>query len=150
MPDQIEQRVLDDIAKFGWHMIGVQPGETDPRFTYTIGMMQTLDHPELVIVGLEDKTAATILNLIGAEIRGGRPFREPGLYEGIVKGFACKTRSVPVSSHPAYLGYAMWHRRHVNKTGTLEAVQILWPDKAGLFPDEAGCDANIVGLQGLL
>jgi hypothetical protein len=44
-------------------------------------------------------------------------------------------------------GYAMWHRRYVGKIGTLEAVQCVWPDKAGLFPGEPGCDAEVEALQ---
>jgi hypothetical protein len=113
-------------------------------------MIPTLGHPEIVIFGLDHKLSATIINIIGKEIRSGRPFREAGLYEGLIEGFACKIRPVSKSSHKDYLGYAMWYRRHIGQAGTLEAVQLLWPDKAGLFPDEPGCDAGILRHQILL
>ena len=48
---------------------------------------------------------------------------------------------------PRYLGYAQWHRRYVGKRGTLCAMQIFWPDKAGLFPWEMGCDRSVALLQ---
>lgn len=91
-----------------------------------------------------------ILNDIGHEIRRGRSFQEPGLYDGLLEGFACKIAPVSKRFHEKYLGYAMWHRRYVGKLGTLEAVQCLWPDKAGLFPDEDGCHPGLRGRQPLL
>src|SRR5262249_13142636 len=139
MPDEKEQRVLDDIAKYGWHLLGVLEDEEGPAFMYTIGLMQTLDHPEIVMFGLKHELMKMVLNGIGQEIKRGRPFREEGLYNGLLQGFACKIKPVKESFHPPYLGYAMWHRRHLGKIGTLEAVQCIWPDKQGIFPDEEGC-----------
>ncbi len=113
-------------------------------------MMVTLNHPEIVCFGLDHKLTASIINSMGDEIRNGRSFREAGLYEGLIRGFACKIRTVSKSSHARYLGFAMWHRRHIGQIDTLEAVQLLWPDKAGLFPDEPGCTPEILKLQPLL
>jgi hypothetical protein len=150
MLDKSEQRIVDDIARVGWHVLGVLAGENQPPFAYSIGMMPTLGHPEIVLFGLDHKLAATIINIMGKEIRGGRFFREPGLYEGLIERFACKIRPVSKSSHKSYLGYALWHEHHIGQAGKLEAVQLLWPDKTGLFPDEPGCDPGIVRHQILL
>jgi len=150
MLDKREQRVVDDIARCGWHLMGVLAGEEDPPFTYSIGMMVTLKHPEIVSFGLDHKLTASIINGMGHEIRNGRSFQEAGLYEGLIRGFACKIRPVSKASHAKYLGFAMWHRRHIGKINTLEAVQLLWPDKAGFFPDEPGCHPGAGERQPLL
>jgi hypothetical protein len=150
MLDEREQRVVNDIARCGWHLMGVLAGENEPPFTYSIGMMVTLNHPEIVSFGLDHKVTASIINGTGDEIRNGRSFREPGLYDGLIHGFACKIRPVSKSFHPRYLGFAMWHRRHIGQVNTLEAVELLWPDKAGLFPDEPDCHPGAVALQPLL
>lgn len=150
MLDRSEQRVVDDIARHGWHLMGVLADHDGPGLVYSIGLMETLGHPEIIIFGLDHTLMATVVNSVGKEIRAGRPFREEGLYEGLVQGFACKLKPVAQRFHTDYFGYAMWHRRHVGKIGTLEAVQCLWPDKQGIFPDEIGCNPHIVQLQPLL
>jgi len=88
-----------------------------------------------------------IINVMGDDIRGGRNFRDDSRYTGLLEGYACKTAPVSSRFHAEYFGYAMWYRRHIGKTGTLDAIQCFWPDKAGLFPDEAGCNPAIVQRQ---
>jgi hypothetical protein len=146
-PDPAEQKILHDIATIGWSLIGIDSDNQGPSFVYSIGMMQTLNHPEIIMFGLDTSLMATVINDIGDDIRSGRPFRQPGLYEGILKNFACKIEPVHEKYHPEYLGYAMWHRRHVGHIGTLQAVQCLWPDKVGLFPGDPGCDPAIAQRQ---
>jgi len=150
MLDKSEQRIVDDIARHGWHVLGVLASADKPPFAYSIGMMPTLAHPEIVVFGLDHRLCATIINTMGKEIRQGRSFREPGLYEGLIEHFACKIRPVAQASHANHLGYAMWHHRHIKQACPLEAVQLLWPDKAGLFPDEPGCNRGIIALQPVL
>jgi hypothetical protein len=150
MLDESEKRALDDIAKFGWHLIVVNPDEQGPGFVYSVGMMQTLGHPEIIMFGLAPQLMGTVVNDMGRQVRSGRNFAELGLFEDVLTGYACKIVEVANRWHSDYLGYAMWHRRHLGKIGTLQALQCLWPYKAGKFPDEQGCQLEIVTLQPLL
>lgn len=150
MLDESEQRVIDDIARVGWHLIGVEADEEGPGFVYSIGMMPTLNHPEVIMFGLRTELMVSVINGMGDAIRGGRPFCEPVLYEGLLEGYACKIIPVHESQHPEYLGYAMWHRRYLGRIDDLQAVQCVWPDKAGLFPDEPGCHPYVVTVQPML
>jgi hypothetical protein len=150
MLDKAEKRIVDDIARVGWHVLGVLAAKDYPPFTYSIGMIPTLGHPEIVIFGLDHKLSATIINIIGKEIRGGRSFREPGLYEGLIEHFACKIHAVSPVNHKDHFGFALWHQHHIGASAPFEAVQLLWPDKAGLFPDEPGCHPGAIRMQPLL
>ena len=150
MLDDREQKIVDDIARVGWSLIGVKETYEAPSFVYSIGMMQTLGHPEVIIFGLDVELMARIVNYIGEEIRTGRPFTEPGLYEGLIERFACKFLPVNKCHHADYFGFALWHRWHLGQAGTLEAMQCLWPDKQGLFPDEPGCNIEMARRQPLL
>lgn len=104
----------------------------------------------MTLFGLAIPLMAKVLNGMGREIRSGRAFSEPVLYEGLLERYACKIRPVAERFHSEYLGFAMWHRRYLGQIGTLRAVQCLWPDKQGLFPDEAGCHPRMLDLQPLL
>lgn len=150
MLDETEQNILTDIGRYGWSLIGVPECAEGPSFVYSIGMMHTLDHPEVIMFGLDIELMWRIVNDIGADVRNGRRFIDTGLYEGVIEGFACKVKPVAEAHHTTYLGYAMWHRRHVGRIGTLRAVQCLWPDRDGVFPDEQNCDPDVVRLQPLL
>jgi hypothetical protein len=150
MPDEHEQNVLGDIARVGWSVIIIPTDDEGPGFAYSVGIMHTLDHPELIMFGLDGNVAALLINAMGDMVRDGRRFDAAGLYEGIIDRYACKCLAVAARWHEVYLGYAMWHRRQVGRIGTLEAVQCLWPDRAGLFPDEPGCDPAVVRAQPLL
>lgn len=150
MLDRSEQRVVDDIEKCGWHLIMVNADEKGPGFVYSIGFMHTLGHPEIIMFGLEGKLMGNLINGMGDQIRKGRNFAELGLFEDLLEGYACKLIEVQNRWHTEYLGYAMWHRRYVGRIGSLKALQCLWPDKAGKFPDEPGCAPHVVNLQPLL
>jgi hypothetical protein len=146
-----EQRVVEGIAKYGWHDLGVEEYGRVPGFNYTIGLMQTYDHPEVIIFGLTGKLRHGVLWGIVRDIHGGLRFDKQGLYDSLLQGFACASRPVHPSQHPYYLGYAMWHCRHRGLTGQLVAVQCFWPGKVdGKFPWEDGCSEEVRRRQPLL
>jgi len=100
MLDEAEQRLLDDIANFGWHLIAINVSEHGPAFVYSIGMMETLGHPEIIMFGLDIKLMGSVLNDMGAQIREGRRFAELGLFEDILRGYACNVIRVDPGRHP--------------------------------------------------
>jgi hypothetical protein len=150
--DKSERRVVDDIARHGWHCISVHEGENGPGFSYSIGFIVTLNHPEVIVFGLNmDLRQKMLWEAFRMVKEEQHSFREPGLHEGLLEGFPVASRPVHPTQHRLYFGFALWHRRHLGKPGTLEAVQLLWPGKVqGLFPFEDGCHPDVVDLQPLL
>lgn len=150
MGDEIEERALEEIKKHGWHLIIVPDDEEGPGFVYSVGMVQTLKHPEIIMFGLESELMVDIINGMGEEIRKGRRFDKAGLAKDLLKGYPCKMVPVAEQWHAEYMRYAMWHRRQVGKAGTLAAVQCVWPDKKGRFPDDPSCSPEVVESQPIL
>lgn len=144
--DHVDRRVLADVEKYGWHCVKLF--DDDPsQFAYSIGLMHTHDHAELVIFGLKLESMHSILSNIARDIRGGRRFEEEILYDGILDGCSIAVKRVHPSWHSRYLGYAMWHRRHVGRAGDLRTVQIVWPDLSGLFPWDEKFNGSLRKLQ---
>lgn len=54
MKTEADAQVTRDIREYGWHCLHVLPraGEEGVGFTYTIGLIESYDHPELMIFGL--------------------------------------------------------------------------------------------------
>jgi hypothetical protein len=143
----MEDEIAEVVREHGWFAANVSDHE--PPFLYTIGLMQTYDHPEFIIVGLEGRIAHALLAGIIREIREGQRFAEPGVSkiktgeDELRIGF----RSVHLTQHPRYLGFAMGYLRHVGHPKDLHAMQAFWPDRAGTFPFEAGCDFRVYASQ---
>jgi len=129
-----------DVERQGWSRIVVR--DAKPPFVYSVGLMYTANHPELILFGLSD-AGPEILAGMAYLIREGKSFASPDRYDGVLERGAVATRPVHPSQHPLYLGYAMAYCRRQGDIGGLKAVQVFWPDKAGLFPFERGCEDSV-------
>ncbi len=149
--DDDERRVVDDVRKHGWHACCIEPDAEGPGLNYSIGLIETENHPEIIIFGLDRRLTHDIMWGMVHDIRAGRRFDRPGRYEDLIDQYACAVRPVHESQHPPFLGYAMWYMRWIGRMGELEAVQLFWPSKCdGLFPWEDGCPQPVIDLQPLL
>jgi hypothetical protein len=140
-----DEEIARSVAANDWHAIGVT--DHSPEFVYTCGLMTTFHHPEAIILGLSPRDAYSVLETLVEDIRGGRSFATPGVYDGVLAELSIAIRAVDPSQHELYLGYAMGHCRYSGNAGGLVAVQVFWPDKQGRFPFETGCDPEISAFQ---
>lgn len=114
-------RMVDDI---GWACTGVLD---DPPWTYTIGLVETYQHPELVITGLPPEVAQGVFAAAVEQIKTGIRF-EPGQdYEGIAVGFYVRFLPLAETATPQLRAA---RRRNGDD---FEALQLIWPDRDGRF-----------------
>ena len=139
----VESNIQADVERIGWSAILVTD---DPPFAYTIGLMFTFSHPELIIFGLRDQ-GHPILTTMVEVLRESGSFVPGKRYSDVLNGFDIAVREVDRSQHTEYLGYAMGYCRERGRIGELEALQVFWPDKGGHFAFEASCVEPIRALQ---
>lgn len=121
------------IDKFGWAVVGVFPAEDDPGvpFAYTVGL-SAKGLPELALYGLGSPVAGAILNDVArgmvtadSAVRGGDQLR--GLLAGDLPiGVLEMTNTTDLTGVCRMYG------------AVSAAVQLVWPDKAGLMPWDEG------------
>jgi hypothetical protein len=142
----LDDEIARVVRKHGWFAANVSDNE--PPFLYSIGLMQTADHPEFIVFGLEPDNAHALISGLIWDIKVGGRFDQPGIYT-IVLGeeYRIGIRRVHPTQHPLYLGFAMGYCRHLGRIGELEAVQAFWPDSSGKFPFEVGCDPGVSHYQ---
>lgn len=129
--DASEQRVIDDVKRHGWHVVGIEDDAEGPGFAYSIGLQHSLNHPEIIIFGLKDaKTMMQIINVIGDEVRKGERFEDWHESDQVLDGYSCIFRTVPAGTYPEYLGYALWFYR----PDSFPVLQCVWPDKQHRYP----------------
>lgn len=149
-----EQKLVDDVAKYGWHivMVSSKVGEPElPPFAFTIGLEATFDWPELLVYGLGTDILAAVLNSAVGELKERQTRPVAGLVlRDVLEGFECRLAPMAERHHREHLGFAYWFARHRGAKPELRCLQLLWPDRNGRFPDEPECGVGVKELQPLL
>jgi hypothetical protein len=143
--DDHDRRILDVIRTHGWAVTGILAEDDYPTYSFTVGLLHTFGHPELVVAGLSIDTARDLLNAVGEGVRSGNRIvpgeRYPEYGSAPLAAVAVDPRYVR-----EYLGYACW----ANRGTDFPAVQLVWPAKAGPFPWEAGYPTDLFAVQPVL
>ena len=117
-----------------------------PGFAYTVGLLETFRHPEIIIFGLSAESMHAILNNCGDMIRKGERFEADTTAAGVIAKYDVRFRAVTdPASFAEYLGYGCRHYGE-ERFGLLQCV---WPDKAGRFPGEADAAEFLASRQPL-
>lgn len=139
----MREKIEGDIEQVGWSSIGVFNAvgdEPTPSFTYTIGLRETYDHPELIVYGLEAETAHGLIASAVDLLKEGAVLEDGGRYAKVLRGHDVAARLVPEPGYPLNVA-RMYYGDDVR------AVQLVWPDAAGKFPWEEDFDQQFDGLQ---
>lgn len=115
-------------------------------FAYTLGLMDMLGHPELVICGLPGEGHLVLYAMV-EDIVGGRSFGGAWPYAGVLETGRIATRAVHGSQHARALPIAVAARGADIGGADVAALQVFWPDRAGKFPFDPDCDAEVHELQ---
>ena len=144
-----EQKIIDDVATYGFSIMNILNSERDeadrPEFSYTIGLFEKYQHPEIILFGLR-KIRSGIISSLGAAVKGGMAFKADELYDDIVGDYKCTFREVSEKRYPEYLGFATWYYDYQR----FPALQCVWPDKNQIFPWQRGFDQRFAWEQELL
>lgn len=128
--DPADQRLLDDVARYGWHCMHIM-GEGDHQpFSYTVGLFQTYAHPELIIYGLRREVAHAVFSTIADAAAQGRPIDLNLPTEDLLEGYSCVFVEVPESNYRDHVGFALWYY----EGNAFPVVQVVWPSRNQLFP----------------
>lgn len=134
-----ERKIIEDVKQFGFHIAFVPEDEYLPGFAYTIGLMNTYEHPEIILFGLNQQLLGGILNGIGEEIKSGKTYKPNIEYENILSNYPVKFLEVKKEHYQDYLGYAGWF---YDNTFEFPAYQLIWTDKESKYPWDDGFNEN--------
>jgi hypothetical protein len=143
----LDDEFAEDVRNNGWALANVS--DHKPPFQYTIGLMETLQHPEFILFGLEGGQGHALFSVLIGDIQAGKSFRVRGAYAVNIGGkdFQVGFRRVHPTQHPPYLGFAMGFLTNIGHVGELQAMQAFWSDRAGKFPFDAGCELGVCEAQ---
>lgn len=142
--DEGDRRLLADVERHGWHLVGIEDAPEGPGYVFSVGMYHTLGQPEIAMFGLNSVMAMEqIINLIGEEMRAGTSFEDWRESDTILEGYSCMFRRVDPEWYARYFGYALWFYEGPH----FPMLQCLWPDREHRYPWDAGCDRAAIERQ---
>jgi hypothetical protein len=150
MADGLGQAIIEAVERRGWYVVNVFPSpdgsDGDECCSYTIGLSKSLNWPEIICFGRVADEAYEMLRLTIAECWERQVVPDDGLrLTKVLRKFPAKlVRNDAVLKN--YLGLADWYAGEIGQPKP-ERLQLMWPDRNGLFPDDEGCELDIRAAQ---
>jgi len=141
-----DDKLLQDIAGIGWHVIMVEATDYLPGFAYTIGLWKNYNHPELISFGLSVKTLHSILNIGGDLAKSRQQIKAGNIYEDFFENSRTQILNVDKRNIADYFGYAIWFYEQKE----FPALQLVWADRNNKFPWESNFEIEFENKQPLL
>jgi len=143
---KLNKEVQDNIDKFGLNVRHVLAENDLPPFSYSIGLVKSYCHPEIIIVGLKQQLAHLLINNMATDIKKGKVF-VPFKYEpNILDDFNCYFIEVEKSNYDQYVGGAQQYY----KGDEFPLLQCIYPTIKGIYPWEEKWPESIKNLQPIL
>ena len=145
-----ELAIERNVQEHGWHCTSViDPDGVAPDFAYSVGFMETLGMPELIVFGLDSKLMHNMLWSAFRDLQAGKTINDGDRWAGLLDGFDCVARAVhPTNLTREYFNSALWYHGDPSVHGPLSAFQIVWPGaQQGHFPWDAECDPFVREMQ---
>jgi hypothetical protein len=145
-----DQKFLRIIDEFGWHVMSVAPrvGDEGDLWSYSTGLYYHYKHPEIIVFNQSIDLQHSMINSIGDRVKAGERF-EPGKgYSEIIGNFDVQFRPVHSTHYWDWVNFACWF--YDNDPTSFPLLQCFWPDMAGRFPWQPGCEQWAIDNQALL
>ena len=144
--DEYEQKAIDDIDKFGCHILHVMEDDENPRFTYSIGIEKNTQNPDLIIIGLKNEIAQWMINEYNNRVKNGEVFEPSKYYDGFLDGFEVTFIDVLKKHYKEYFGWGLWY----NKGYNFRMLQMVYPSTLGIWPWDKEAPEDFTWFQPLL
>lgn len=127
--DSMDRTIIENIGRYGWHVVMVPEDEVGPGFAYTIGLAHSFGAPELAMFGLDIRLMHQILNLLGKEAADGAAFADGEERAGVAKQYPVVLRTADLRWYRTFFGQAIGFYRRP----PFPVLQVCWPDREGAF-----------------
>lgn len=125
-----DNKLQEDIQKFGWTVLLVEATNYLPSFAYTVGLWKNYKRPEIISFGLSTKTLHLILNDAGETFKNGKTLEVGKKYSDFFENGRAEFINVDKDNYSDYFGYAIDYYKSVD----FPALQLIWTDRNDKFP----------------
>ena len=130
-----DESTISHVEEFGCSVVNVVGSEYDIGWSYTIGIFDTCDRPEIIAVGLRPETAQAALNEAANLLRSGVDLTV-GRHHDLIGEVDCEFRPVDEKWVRHLMGWALWYYDGTD----FPVLQAVYPDLQNRFPEDEGFD----------
>jgi hypothetical protein len=141
--DEPEKNFVSQIREHGWFRTSVSADDEGPGFSYTTGFWLNLGFPEVITFSLKDEIAHDTFWHMYKALKNGELFTIGQPVETVFENLEAALVPVAERQFKDHLGWSRWF---YGGNG-FQCVQLVWPDRTGLFPWQPGYEANLVAAQ---
>lgn len=136
--DEHERSFVEKVREHGWFRTSVFGDNTGPGFSYTTGFWLGTGHPELIMFSMKDEIARDVFWDLFREAKGGSQLGAGRRTDAAFANLPAYAFSVAKKHYASFLGWSRWFYGG----DEFSCLQIVWPDRAGVFPWQPGFDAH--------
>jgi hypothetical protein len=138
------------IDQHGWAFRFVFDAEgKEPNFHYSAGITDRCGCPELLVFGLAREVGSWVINEYARRCVAGDVFKQGRAYSGFIEGYDIVFLDVDSRLASVENDYTTWTDWYYERKG-FSLRQLVWPDKTGTFPWQAGFREEFRRLQPIL
>ena len=100
----MDDEIAEDVEKYGYSLLNVS--DARPPFRYSVGLLKTYNHPELIVFGLDSDNSYYLFDKLIQNLAAGIRYNEPGIIEFEIDGTNHRIglRRVHETQQQVYLG----------------------------------------------
>ena len=136
--DEAEEAFVGKIREHGWFRTGVFAEQDSPGFSYTTGFCVSASHPELIIFSMKDDIAHDVFWDMFRDAKSGKVSTPGKRTTEVFANLPAYAFEVAQKHYHGLLGWSRWFYGG----NDFRCLQIVWPDRGGLFPWELGFAAE--------
>lgn len=141
--DEHARNFADKVTQHGWMRTTVVEDEEGPGFSYTTGFWKAVGFPEIIAFSLPVDTVHNIFWDMYRSLSEGMRYPVGVPVEGIIKNLPVMFLPMAEKSYADYVGWNSWF--YCDEA--FPCLQMVWPDRSGLFPWEPDFDPKIHAMQ---
>ena len=141
-----DQRLLDDVAEYGWHVMKVLETPETPGWAYSVGLYKNFGHAEILVCGQGLELMHYMINTIGEGVKHGKTFAVDEYYADLIDAYQCTLKPVRPKWYPLFMGFASWFY----DGDDYPLWQCFWPDFDNRYPWNSEFNPELMWDQPLL
>lgn len=142
--NELSKKIDAIIKRAGFAFLSIGQDGNTPPFSYTVGITETYQGPELIIFGVSQNVADAVFNGLVARIKNGERFNDGDVVVELLNmPVAIKAVSNEIAL-PFTLNVAS---RYKGSEHSPNFQQIVYPDHAGIFPWESDYNEEMRRIQ---
>lgn len=141
--DPAEQEFVGKINEHGWFRTDVSADAEHVGFSYSTGFSVNTGQPELLVFSMKGSIAHDVFWELFRDAKAGAALPRGRRTDQVFGNLPAYVFSVAKRFYAEHLGWSRWFYGG----DEFDCLQIVWPDREGVFPWESGFDPAFAGDQ---